>query len=475
MNATRYDLIVIGSGPAAEKGAAQAAYFGKHVALIEKESVYGGAAANTGTLPSKTLRETAVQLSGFRARGLYGVDLSLRRNATVQDFLVRERQVKEAERKRIEANLDRHGIRAYLGTASFVDPHRIKVTSPDGTSEELRGDVVLIATGSSPQRPALFPFDSERVWDSDEILNLEFMPEKLAVVGGGVIGSEYACLFAALGVNVTLIDGRPTLLGFLDPDISGALKENMDRLNIEFVMPDRVAACETNDKRAKVTLESGATLEVDAVLVAAGRVSNTPALELENAGIEVGPRGLINVDDRYRTSVEHIYAAGDVIGFPALASTSMEQARLAMVHAFDLGYKTDVAPILPYGIYTIPEASMAGESEQSLTAAGVDYVVGKASYGDNARGQIIGDFDGFLKLIFRADDMRLLGVHAIGETASDLVHVGLVAMMMEATNELFIRTCFNYPTLGELYKYATYDAMGAAQRRTAAAAIEQTS
>ena len=267
-------------------------------------------------------------------------------------------------------------------------------------------------------------------------------------------------------MKVSLIDGRETLLGFLDPDISVALKQNMVRLGIEMVMPDRVAGCTANALGAVVTLESGRELEVDAVLVAAGRVSNVGLLNLVAAGVSEGERGLISVDSRYRTNVPHIYAAGDVIGFPALASTSMEQARLAMDDAFNLGYKKDVAPILPYGIYTIPEASMAGESEASLQKSGVDYVVGKASYGDNARGQIVGDFDGLLKLIYRADDMRLLGVHVIGEMATEVVHVGLIALMMDATSEVFIRTCFNYPTLGELYKYATYDAMGALQRRS---------
>jgi NAD(P) transhydrogenase len=390
MSDAHYDLVVIGSGPAAEKGAAQAAYFGKRVALIEKESVYGGAAANTGTLPSKTLRETAVQLSGFRARGLYGVDLSLRRNATVQDFLVRERQVKEAEHSRIKANLERHQIDTFNGVGEFIDAHRLRITSAQNSaqSEEehseqiLHADVVLIATGSSPQRPAMFPFADSRVWDSNQILNLEFMPKTLAVVGGGVIGSEYGCLFAALGVQVYLIDGRETLLGFLDPDICAALKQSMVRLGIEMIMPDRVTRCDATSDGAVVALQSGRELAVDAVLVAAGRVSNVAQLNLAAAGVNEGERGLISVDARYRTNVPHIYAAGDVIGFPALASTSMEQARLAMVDAFELGYKKDVAPILPYGIYTIPEASMAGESEASLQKAGVDYVVGKASYAD---------------------------------------------------------------------------------------------
>ena len=306
MSDSHYDLVVIGSGPAAEKGAAQAAYFGKRVALIEKEQVYGGAAANTGTLPSKTLRETAVQLSGFRARGLYGVDLSLRRNATVQDFLVRERQVKEAEHGRIEANLARHGIDTFRGVGEFVDPHRLRIVSAAGSEQILRADFVLIATGSSPQRPAMFPFEDARVWDSDQILHLEFMPETLVVVGGGVIGCEYACLFAALGVHVYLIDGRETLLGFLDADICAALKQNMVRLGINMVMPDRVAGCLANADGAFVTLASGRKLAVDAVLVAAGRVSNVALLNLAAAGVNEGERGLISVDSRYRTNVSHI-------------------------------------------------------------------------------------------------------------------------------------------------------------------------
>jgi NAD(P) transhydrogenase len=460
-----FDLVVIGSGPAAEKGAAQAAYFGKRVALVERENVYGGAAANTGTLPSKTLRETAVQLSGFRARGLYGVDLSLRRNATVQDFLVRERQVKSAEHKRIEENFERHGIETFHGTGSFLSPHDIRVLADDGSITDLHTEFALIATGSSPRKLDMFPLDDARVWDSDQILNLEFMPKTLVIVGGGVIGSEYACLFAALGVQVHLIDGRATLLGFLDPEVSGALEASMRRLGVDLVMPDRVSGCSAGEDTVMVTLESGRVLAVDAVLIAAGRVSNVGLLDLPKAGIEQGHRGLLEVNDVYQTSVPHIYAAGDVIGFPALASTSMEQARLAMVDAFELQYKKEVAPILPYGIYTIPEASMAGESEESMTKQGIDYVVGRAAYSENARGQIIGDHEGFLKLIYRVSDMRLVGVHTVGEIASEIVHIGLTAMMMEATNQLFIRTCFNYPTLSELYKYATYDAMGNLQRR----------
>jgi NAD(P) transhydrogenase len=453
MDNAPYDLVVLGSGPAGEKGAAQAAYFGKRVALIEREPVLGGAAANTGTLPSKTLRETALTLSGFRARGLYGVDLSLRRQATVKDFLHRERHVVDAERARVGANLDRHRVDTFTGAAAFVDPHTVRVGP-----RTLKGGVFLIATGSSPRRPAEFPADHPHIYDSDSILRLDAMPKRLIVVGGGVIGCEYACTFAALGVEVTLIDGRDVLLPFLDRELSVALKEALVRLGVK-VLVDKVKACRA-DAAVRLELASGAALEADAVLVAAGRTSNTGELGLAAAGLATGERGLIEVDGHYRTKVPHIYAAGDVIGFPALASTSMEQARLAMVHAFDLKYKTDLAPILPYGIYTIPEVAMAGETEESLKAKGVDFVAGRARYDQNARGIIIGDAHGFLKLLFRRDDLRLLGVHVIGEIASEISHIGLTALMAGAGADLFIRTCYNYPTLGDLYKYAAYDAMG---------------
>ncbi|MDA0838270.1 MAG: Si-specific NAD(P)(+) transhydrogenase [Planctomycetota bacterium] len=468
MDPKDYDLVVIGSGPAGEKGAAQVAYFGKKVAIIEKEPHFGGAAANTGTLPSKTLRETSMMLSGFRARGLYGVDLSLRREATVRDFLYREEQVVAAERERANSNVARHGIDVYRGLGSFVDPHTVRVQLDDGGEEFIRGEVILVSTGSYPHRPDIYEFDHPLVYDSDEILQIHIMPKILAVVGAGVIGSEYACLFKALDVDVHLIDGREELMGFLDREISTSLKTRMQKIGIEMVMPDSVESCVATDTDVTLTLASGRKLVVDAVLVASGRTGNTAKLNVDAAGLEMGRRGQMSVNENYQTNVPHIYAAGDVIGFPALASTSMEQARLAMVHAFNLQYKKEVAPILPYGIYTIPEVSMAGESEESAKEKGIDYVVGRASYANNARGMIIGDFDGFLKLLYRSEDMKLIGAHVIGEIASEILHIGLIAMMTDSSNELFMRTCFNYPTLGELYKYATYDAMGnLAKRKTA--------
>ncbi|HZW34267.1 MAG TPA: FAD-dependent oxidoreductase, partial [Isosphaeraceae bacterium] len=484
MEPTSYDLIVIGSGPAGESGSAAAALFGKRVAMVEKSPLVGGASANTGTLPSKTLRESALAISGLKARDLYGVDLSLRREATVAEFMYHERRVTANERKRVERNLSRNGVVLYHGAASFVDPHTIRVVTevpghnaghghggrhdhdhdhgPARTSElRLRGEIILIATGSGPVRPAEFPFNHPRVLDSDTILQLDRLPRSLAVVGAGVVGSEYACTFAALGTEVWIVDGRDELLPFLDHEVSKALEDSMHRqLGIEFLWKNRVVQCEAHEY-GDITLEfdTGGRLCVDAVLVTAGRASNTAALNLPAAGLEPGHRGLLTVDAHYRTSVPHIYAAGDVIGFPALASTSMEQARVAMCHAFHQTFKSDLAPLLPTGIYTIPEVSMVGTSEEDLQAQGVDYVVGRASYAHCARGEIIGDQSGFLKLIFRRDDMKLLGVHVMGEQASEIVHVGVVAMLADATAELFNRTCFNFPTLGDLYKIATYNAL----------------
>jgi NAD(P) transhydrogenase len=465
-----FDLVVIGSGPAGEKGAAQAAYFGKRVAVVERQPVFGGAAANTGTLPSKTLRETALTLSGFRNRGLYGVDLSLRRQATVRDLMRREAVMVTTERERIRKNLERHQVEVFRGEASFVDAHTVRVSRPSDAPIDLHAEIVLIATGSSPRRVSLFPFDDPRVFDSDEILKLERVPRSLAVVGGGVIGAEYASTFAALGVDVTLIEVRDRLLPFLDGEIAAALKRGMENLGIRFRMPRRVAGCDPGADSVTLRLEGGETVDADAVLVSAGRVSNTASLNLEAAGIRCGEYGLLEVDEHFRTSAPNVYAAGDVIGFPALASTSMEQARLAMVHAFDLRYKKALAVVLPYGIYTIPEVSMAGDTEESLAGKGIDYVVGRATYQQNARGQIIGDPEGMLKLLFAQKDMRLLGVHVIGEQATELVHVGLTVILAGAGNDLFIQTCYNYPTLTEMYKYATYDAMG---KQDAAAALSR--
>jgi len=466
MVAKYYDLVVIGGGPAGEKGAAQVAYFGKSVAIVESGEHFGGASANTGTIPAKTLRETSLVLSGTKARRLFGVDLTLGNATNVEQFLYQERKVKEAERDRIDRNITHHGIDTYRGVGSLVDAHtvRVEVNGSGEETVEIHAEIVLLCTGSSPRHPGEYPFHDPRVYDSDTILSLTQMPRRMVVIGGGVIGTEYACTFATLGAEVTVIDRKELLLGFLDHEIARSLMGRM-RGNGISIHCDGVAKCEANDDVVALTLSSGSQLECDALLVCAGRTSNVERLNLGVAGVETGARGLIKVDDNYRTTAPNIYAVGDVIGFPALASTSMEQARFAMVNAFKLGYKQSVIPVLPYGVYSIPEVSMAGATEEELRERGVDYIAGRAYYRDHPRGMIMGEGEGFLKLLFSFEDLQLLGVHVIGEQATELVHVGLMALMMEAHGQLFIRACFNYPTLGDLYKYATYDAMGKRQQR----------
>jgi NAD(P) transhydrogenase len=453
-----YDLVVIGSGPAGEKGAAQAGYFKKKVALVEWRQVLGGAGGTTGTLPSKTLRETALYLSGFRQRGLFGVEMNLSHRAGVRDLLFRERAVAQEESVRVVQNMASHKVDVFQGKGRLLDAHTILVRRP-GSEETLTADVVLVATGSRPLHPPIFPFGAKGVFDSDTILQMEEVPHSLVVVGGGVIGCEYACTFAALGIPVTLVEPRSPLLNFLDSEMSQRLEERMSDLGVRFKLPDAVETVEVEDGRITLGLKSGGTLQSAAVLVAMGRAANSRGLGLEESGVVFGERDRIIVNGHFQTSAPNIYAAGDVIGFPALASTAMEQARVGMAHAFSLYPKEALAPTLPYGLYTIPELSMAGETEESLKKAGVPYVVGRASYATNARGQIIGDGGGFLKLIFRREDMKLLGVHVLGESASELVHIGLTAILLGGTAQLFIETCYNYPTLSETYKYATYNAL----------------
>jgi NAD(P) transhydrogenase len=467
-----YDLIVIGSGPAGEKGAAQAAYFGKRVALVEREPVPGGACVNTGTVPSKTLRESALHLSGFRQRGFRGaVDLQIKSDIPVGDFMYRKQLVVEREWARIDENLRRHNVDRYSGTARFLSANRIEVKSSGG-SAELEGRVILIATGSSPYRPKDVPFDDEAICDSDTILQIRHIPRTLAVVGAGVIGCEYASIFAALGIEVHLVDGRTSLLPHIDREICRVLLgEFQSRLGVSLHLGLDVATIARQNDKVLLTLKNGSTLAVDKVLYAAGRASNTAELNLEAAGVKTGNRGLVVVNDRYQTNVENIYAAGDVIGFPALASTSMEQARVAMVHAFDLKYKTRVAPILPYAIYTIPELGTVGLTEEQCREKAIDWECGRAYYRGNARGQIIGDTKGMIKLVFEAASQKLLGVHIVGENASELLHTGMMVMQFGGTISAFIDCVFNFPTLSEAYKYAAYDGLGnVARERTNPAA-----
>jgi NAD(P) transhydrogenase len=458
--ADRYDLVVIGSGPAGEKGAAQAAYFGKRVVLVERAPHLGGAGINTGTIPSKTLRESALYYSGLRQHGLYGVDYSLREGLTVGHFMYRERIVVENEWSILRRNLDRHRIETIHGEASLKDPHTVHVRPPDGPGRDLATDIILIATGSSPYHPPGIPFDGKVVFDSDSILRMQRIPRTMAVVGGGVIGSEYASTFTALGVEVTLVESGSRLLPFVDREIAERLQARLASLGLHFLFNEKVASVAATDDHARLTLAGGPELVCDAALFAAGRQSNVEGLGLEAVGITPGPRGLIQVNERYQTGVPNIYAAGDVIGFPALASTSMEQARVAMVHAFNLQYKPRVSAVLPLAVYTIPEIAMVGLSEEACRDKQVPYLVGRSYYDKSPRGQIIGDLSGMLKLVFSPEDKRVLGVHIIGELAAELVHVGAQAMATQGTIDGFIDAVYNYPSLSDSYKYAAYDGLG---------------
>jgi NAD(P) transhydrogenase len=459
-----YDLVVLGSGPAGEKGAAQAAYYGKRVAIVERAPYVGGSAINTGTVPSKTLRETALYFSGLRQRGLYGIDYSLREGLTVKDFMHREHVVVEQQRETIRQNLERHKIELVWGTGAIVDPHTVRVQTFEGETRDLSTAFILIATGSSPYHPTMIPFDGVRIYDSDSILQMQFIPKTMAVIGGGVIGSEYASVFSALGVQVTLVESRDRLLPSIDYEITRRLQAQLEQIGLRFVLGDQVTNIAVSTDHVHLELQKNGRLECDIALFAAGRQSNIQGLGLEALGVALGPRGLIRVDERYQTNVPSIYAAGDVIGFPSLASTGMEQARVAVVHAFNLLYKEQLSPVLPYAIYTIPEIAMAGLTEEECIAKNIPYLVGRAEYARNPRGQIIGETHGMLKLIFSPADKKLLGVHHIGELSSELVHIGAHALFDGDTIDEFIMAVYNYPTLADAYKYAAYDGLGAWER-----------
>lgn len=457
-----YDLVVIGSGPAGEKGAAQAAYFGRKVALVERSPWLGGAGINTGTVPSKTLRETALYFSGLRQRGLYGIDYSLRDGLTVADFMHRERVVVEQQRALVMRNMKRHNVEVIHGAGSIVSPNVVRVTT-DGGWRDLTTRFILVATGSSPHRPAGIPFQHPRVRDSDTILMLDHIPRTMAVVGGGVIGIEYASIFTALGVSVTLIESRERLVPFVEGELATRLQQRLASLGMRFAMNARVENVETSDTHVALSLTTGEVIKADIALWCAGRQSNVERLGLEEVGVALGRRGLVPVDEHYRTAVPTIYAAGDVIGFPALASTSMEQARVAMVHAFDLRYKERVSPVLPLALYTVPEIAMVGDTTEQCDEKGLPYLTGTAGYDKSARGQIIGDTSGALKLVF-APDKRLLGVHIIGELASELIHIGASVLARGGTIDEFIDSVYNFPSLSDSYKYAAYDGLGNLQR-----------
>jgi len=461
MAVNHFDLIVLGSGPAGERGAAYAAALGRKVALVEREGVLGGTVANLGTLPSKTLREAAVHLAGFRQRGIQGVNLSIQEQMSTPDLLYRERLVRQLEQARIRAVIDQNKIDVYHGEAVFVDTRTVRVRSAGGAAQDelLSADKILIATGSRPWRSPQFQIEDPAVLDSETILGLGQIPRQLVVVGGGVIGTEYASIFAAFGVQVTLIEEGESLMPFLDRELSAALLSCLRAQGIDVRLGEVVRSVERG-KPLRLQLAKGGELDAEVLLVCTGRVGNSASLGLSAAGLETDARGFISVNEHGETHVSGVYAAGDVRGFPALASAAREQAVGAMRHAFggDAGGGGSGIPL--YGIYTIPECSMAGETEEGLKAKGTPFISGIAHYPANTRGQILGARIGFVKLLFHRESQLLLGVHIIGEMATELVHIGTTAMQARAKAKFFTEGSYNYPTLGELYKAATLDALG---------------
>lgn len=459
-----YDLIVIGSGPGGQRAAIQAAKLEKRVAIVEKKTVLGGTCINTGTIPSKTLREAVMHLSGYRERSFYGSSYAVKQHITMQDLLFRTNLVIKHEQDVTRHQVIRNNIDLIEGWGSFIDPHKVRVESADAHgSQELSADKIIVAVGTAATKSDKIPFDGETVFTSDEILDLARLPRTLAVVGAGVIGTEYTTIFAALGVRITLVDKRPILLDFVDDEIADSLAYQMRENRVTLRLGEEVHSMEivpddNGGKRVKIHLESGKQIIAEKVLYSIGRTGNTHRLGLENAGITPDDRGRIKVNTHFQTQTPNIYAVGDVIGFPSLASTSMEQGRLAACHAFGLEANS-VPSLLPYGIYTIPEISMVGRSEEELTQANIPYEVGKARYREIARGQIIGDSTGLLKLIFHQETRQLLGVHIMGEGASELVHIGQAVLSFNGTIDYFINTVFNYPTLAECYKIAALDGL----------------
>lgn len=457
-----YDLIVIGSGPAGEKAAVKAAYFGHKVALIEKESYYGGAGVQTGTLPSKTLKETALYLSGKYDKGLYGVERDIQGEASVEHFMYRKNYVIQTESEEVRRNLLLHKVTIYHGIASFVDKNHVHIEGPK--EQVLEGKYILIATGSYPFHPPNIPFDGKRIHDSDTILNITRFPRSLAVLGAGVIGCEYATIFSTMGTKVFLINRQPTLLPFIDREIIAEFTQHMQDDGIEILLNKSVTSVtlpKKEEEMLRVELESGELLHVDMFLFAAGRNGQTKRLKLDKVGIPVDPRReIISVNKNYQTCVENIYAVGDVIGFPALASTSMEQGRIATAHMFETKDVESIAHILPFGIYTVPEISCAGITEEDAIAQGLSYGKGIAYHKKMPRGKIMGTRSGILKLIYTCDDLIIRGVHITGPLATELIHHGSNLIEQKATLLDVIAQVYNYPTLHDLYKYAAYDGLG---------------
>jgi len=453
-----YDLIVIGSGPAGQKAAVQAAKINKRVAIIERGREIGGVAVHTGTIPSKTLREAAMYLSGYDQRGLYGKSYRLKDNLSMEDLLQRVAITINQETEVMSHQLRRNNVEVIQGSGSFLDPHRIQIENRHGKISEVRADHVLLATGTKPHRPDHIPFDGESIIDSDDILYLKKLPRSMAVIGAGVIGVEYASIFSALDIKITLVDGRDSMMGFMDREIIAELTHLMRDRGTVVRLGENVCSVEKNaNDQGVITLESGKKFAADLVMFASGRMGCVNSLNLDAAGLSADKRGQMKVNEFFQTEVPHIYAAGDLIGFPSLASTSMEQGRLASRHAFGMSLHSH-PELFPFGVYAVPEMSMVGKTEEELTREKIPYEVGIARLKETARGHIMGLQEGMLKLIFNIETKKLLGVHVLGEEATELVHIGQAVLALDGDLDFFVENVFNYPTLAEAYKIAALDA-----------------
>jgi NAD(P) transhydrogenase len=453
-----YDLIVIGSGPGGQRAAIQGAKAGKRVAVIEKQSAVGGVCINTGTIPSKTMREAVLHLSGFYSKNFYGANRSAAATITMADVIFRIQRVVENEVGVTQDQLKRNGVDVLHGTGKFIDPHRLRVENGNGFAE-IEGEFIVIATGTKPAANPKVPVNGRNIIDSDQILSMPQIPRTLIVVGGGVIGVEYACMFATLGVRVIIVEKRPRLLEFADTEMVEALSYQMRDHRATMRLNEEVESVEgLPDGKVAANLVSKKRINADALLYAVGRQGNVERLDLAAAGIEADNRGRIKVDQEFRTTQPHVFAVGDVIGFPSLASVSMEQGRIAAARAFGLPVQTDPESY-PYGIYTIPQISFIGKTEEQLTDSDVPYEVGVAYYREIARGQISGHTDGRLKLLFHRETLELLGVHIFGENAAELLHIGQAVFKLKGKITYFIDTVFNYPTLAECYKTAAFNGL----------------
>src|SRR5436190_9519408 len=452
-----FDLIVIGSGPAGQRAAIQGAKSGKRVVLVESREVLGGACINTGTIPSKTMREAVLHLSGFYYQNIYGINYRVKEKISMSDLFFRVQHVIKTEVDVTQAQLTRNGVEVLTGMASFVDAHHVKIISNLGQID-LEGSAIVIATGTKPADSPKVPLNGRTIVNSDQILQMPDIPKTLIVVGGGVIGVEYTCMFATLGVRVILVEKRPRLLEFADSEIVEALSYHLRDHRVTMRLNEEVESVEETGGSVAANLQSKKKISGDALLYAVGRQGNVDDLNLGAAGVTADERGRIPVDAEYRTAQPHIYAAGDIIGFPSLASVSMEQGRLAAAHAFGLALHSN-PNYYPYGIYTIPEISFIGKTEEQLTDEDVPYEVGVAYYREIARGQIRGDTTGRLKIIFHRETREILGVHIIGEGASEILHIGQAVMILKGTIDYFINTVFNYPTLAECYKAAAFNGL----------------